>query len=218
MTDLIASIVALINASPRSPTKEEIEDLVEPWFRSTADGICCGDYDNCTRACYHRGFQAGQKSQKNTPLMPLPYKDVTASLMPLMEKTRADMRSVTGVDNLPRADCQAEAPSVSKAMLDAKDAIRKSAYEDDAIRLERAKTLLRLGDAAALEAEGNRAAQANKDLAERASFEYRIASAIGQKLYGDPADDEPSCPRCGTTDYASIIFCDLHCKPAPRKP
>lgn len=103
MTDLIAqladAIVTLNNASPRLPTKAEIEDIVHKQLESAVLGI--GSYPFFTM---------------------LPDK---AAIQRERDFLSARIRS-TGAHEL---------RSVSKAMLDARDAIRKSSYEHTAARI-----------------------------------------------------------------------------------
>ena len=133
MTDLISSladsIVALINTKPRSPTKAEIEEVLQHYLFVMDAGTAL--YKLPGRRC-----EAPDPTELNE-----------ASLL------RA-MVAINGVRDEAqlKADCQDEAlvwindptllasqpsvpanykqpTSVSQAMLDAKDAIRKSAYE-----------------------------------------------------------------------------------------
>jgi hypothetical protein len=67
---LAEEALRLVNASPRTPRREELagvlEPLVRPWrVMALADPqVCCGDFERCMRACYHRGYKAREREEE----------------------------------------------------------------------------------------------------------------------------------------------------------
>ncbi len=162
MTDLISSladsIVALINASPRSPTKAEIEDVLLKCHALLAVRVRKPDAEEMGWAqAEARKLGLINDCQAEAPTN---YREqLVASLVNdaishpnLFDKQKVADHIVSVYDSMGRHDegvrialsigavpsalktklgdaCQGETSSVSQAMLDARDAIRKSSYE-----------------------------------------------------------------------------------------
>ncbi len=58
------AVLALINASPRTPGVLELAEAIVEFMPLPASvgEPCCADFEACTRACYHRGYAACQKA------------------------------------------------------------------------------------------------------------------------------------------------------------
>jgi hypothetical protein len=50
----------LINSQPKTPGRQELAAVLEVLLADLRQEAqpCCGKWENCTRACYHRGYQS----------------------------------------------------------------------------------------------------------------------------------------------------------------
>lgn len=107
MTDLISSlaesIVALINAKPQSPTKDEVEKELRRWVR---DGKLSDPYAYTPPPrdmSLHEAVNSPDPyavfkwydAQPKTRVMPLPHKDPSPELMQLLDGARDDLADIS---------------------------------------------------------------------------------------------------------------------------
>lgn len=80
INDLTDALVVLNNAKPTLPSREEIAHMVDVTLVAHMDRVfaehggampCCGDFVKCSRACFHRGYNEGQRSAIVPPMVPL---------------------------------------------------------------------------------------------------------------------------------------------------